>query len=110
MAIFRFFTMSAVRHLGFVVCVFGHAPAKWYLVFITLQNLVGIDTVLPMQVFIFSEFGLKTPIHAAKWRFLKFDPQIRSGIIATAKTHLLTLTTCISLGLIGPSVLHSSPF
>ena len=36
------------------------------MVFITVQNLVGIDAVVLMHVFRFREVGLKTPIHAPK--------------------------------------------
>ena len=45
--------------------------------FITVQNLVGIDAMFSiiMQVLIFCEFGLKTPIHAPKTGFWGgFDP------------------------------------
>ena len=45
------------------------------MVFITVQNLVGIDAVVLMHVFRFREFGLKTPIHAPKLRvFGVFGP------------------------------------
>jgi len=46
-------------------------------VFITVQNLVGIDAVVLKiwTFFRFREFGLKTPIHAPKLRvFGFFDP------------------------------------
>ena len=38
------------------------------MVFITVQNLVGIDAVVLIisMFFDFDEFGLKTPIHAPK--------------------------------------------
>jgi len=56
--------MAAVYHLGFVMRVFGH-PCIWC--FLSLQNLVGVHTVVSiMQVLIFFELGLKTPIHAPK--------------------------------------------
>ena len=45
MAIFRFFKVAAVRHLGFVMRVLGH-PRRHLVVFITVQNLVGIDAVV----------------------------------------------------------------
>ena len=38
--------MAAVRHLGFVVCVFGHTHKGHLVVFIAVQNLVGIDAVV----------------------------------------------------------------
>jgi len=38
-------------------------------VFITVQNLVGIDAVV-LILCTFFEFGLKTPIHASKLGFL----------------------------------------
>ena len=46
------------------------------MVFITVQNLVGIDAVVVIicTFFRFREFGLKTPIHAPKLRvFGVFD-------------------------------------
>jgi len=43
MAIFRFFVMVAVHHIGFVMGIFGQSMM---VVCITLQNLVGIDTVV----------------------------------------------------------------
>ena len=40
MAVFRFFKMAAVRHLGFFNCLFG-PPTKCILVVsVTVQNLV----------------------------------------------------------------------
>jgi len=45
MAIFRFFKMTAVRHLGFVMCVF-RPPTKGIGWSIAVQNLVGIDAVV----------------------------------------------------------------
>jgi len=75
MAIFRFFKMAAVRHLGFAVCVRttheGHL-----VVFIAVQNLAGIDAaVVIICVFLFHEFGLKTPIHDPKMgAFGGFEP------------------------------------
>jgi len=39
--------MAAVRHLGFVVRVFG-PPTKGMVVFIAVQNLVGIGAVVLM--------------------------------------------------------------
>ena len=45
MADFRFFNMAAVRHLGFVVriCI---THEEYLVVFVTLQNLVGIGAVI----------------------------------------------------------------
>jgi len=40
--IFPFFKMAAVRHLGFVWGIFGTTHKKYLVVFITVQNLVGI--------------------------------------------------------------------
>ena len=37
------FKMAAVRHLSFVVRVFGSPKKSILVVFITVQNLVGID-------------------------------------------------------------------
>jgi len=45
MAIFDFSKMATVRHLGFVMCV--RATHEGHLVvFIAVQNLVGIDAVV----------------------------------------------------------------
>ena len=46
MAIFRLSKMAAVRHLGFVVRVIGPPTKGVLVVFITVQNLVGIDVVV----------------------------------------------------------------
>jgi len=44
-AIFYFSKMAAVRHLVFVMRVLGHLGGH-LVVFITVQNLVGIDAVV----------------------------------------------------------------
>ena len=44
-AFFDFLKMAAVRHLGFVMCV-GTTHEVHLVVFITVQNLVGIDAVV----------------------------------------------------------------
>jgi len=47
MSVFDFSKMAAVRHLGFVMRVWGPPTIKGHLVvFITVQNLVGIDAVV----------------------------------------------------------------
>jgi len=44
---FRFFKMAAVRHLGFVVCMYIRTTHEGHLVdFIAVQNLVGIGAVV----------------------------------------------------------------
>ena len=44
--IFRFFKMTAVHHLGFVIIMCVQTIREGYLVFfITVQNLAGIDAV-----------------------------------------------------------------
>jgi len=66
--------MAAFCHLRFVLCVFGLPTNKYSVVFITMQNLVGIDAVLSIiQVSIFYEFGLKMPTNASKVGFGGFD-------------------------------------
>jgi len=57
------------------VCV-GTTRGGHLVVFITVQNLVGIDAVVLIvcTFFRFREFGLKTPIHAPKWGFGGFWP------------------------------------
>jgi len=60
MAIFLYFSMVTICHLGFVI------------VFITVQNFSGIDAVVSIiQLLIFSEFGLKMPIHAPRMEVLE---------------------------------------
>jgi len=64
--------MVAVRHLRVVLYMCGPPTSLEgaisdgpMVVFITVQNLAGIDAVVSiMQVLIFNEFGLKMPIHA----------------------------------------------
>jgi len=41
-AICLFFKMAAVRHFSFIVCVLA-PPTKYFLVFIVVLNLIGID-------------------------------------------------------------------
>jgi len=65
---FFFFKMAAVHHIGFV-STFVHISTtndEHLVVFITVQNLVGIDTCSSdnVQMLIFNEFGLKIPIHS----------------------------------------------
>jgi len=62
---FDFSKMAASHHLRFVMRVFGPSSKG---IFITVQNLVGIDAVvlIIIHVFRFREFCLKTPIHAPK--------------------------------------------
>ena len=46
MTIFEFSKMAAVRHLGFCDACFRTTHEEHLVVFITVQNLVGIDTVV----------------------------------------------------------------
>ena len=71
---FDFSKMAAVRHLGFVMCVFG-PPTK---VFGGLYRCAKFgrnrcSSFDNMHVFRFHEFGLKTPIHAPKMGFFLGD-------------------------------------
>ena len=50
MAIFAFSKMAAVRHIGFLMRVFGPPTKVIYVVFITVQNLVGIDAVVIVRL------------------------------------------------------------
>ena len=62
------------------------------MVFITVQNLVGIDAVvlITCTFFRFREFGLKTPIHAPKLRvFGVFDPLTGEQREKFTKRHIL---------------------
>jgi len=51
MAIFRFFTMAAVRHLGFVMCVFGHPRRAFGGLYHCAKFVVGIDAVVLICMF-----------------------------------------------------------
>ena len=46
MTIFEFSKMAAVRHLGFCDACFRTTNEEHLVVFITVQNLVGIDAVV----------------------------------------------------------------
>ena len=46
MAVFQFFKMAAVRHLGFVIRLFGPPTKSTLMVFVTVQNLVWIGVVV----------------------------------------------------------------
>jgi len=66
MEIFRFSKMAAVRHLGFVMWVFG-PPTKgawWFLSLCKISFESMQYSFDNMQVLVFWDFGLKTPIHA----------------------------------------------
>jgi len=62
--------MAAVRHLGFLVRVFG-PPTKgiWWSLSLCKIWLESVSSFNNMPVFRFSEFGLKTPIYAPKLGF-----------------------------------------
>ena len=66
MTIFRFFFwMAGVRHLGFVVCMFGPPTTSiwWYLSMCKIWLESMQYSFNNMQVLIFNVFGLKMPIH-----------------------------------------------
>jgi len=46
MVIFRFFKMAAVRHLGFVICLFGSSTKSILMVIVTVQNLALIGAIV----------------------------------------------------------------
>jgi len=79
-----FFKMAAVRHLGFVVFVFGPPTDSIVGGFITLQNLVGTwnrcNSFGNMEVLIFNEFFLRMLIRPPRWRFGGFDPLNREQL------------------------------
>ena len=92
MAIFRFLQdggRPAVRHLGFVMHVL--APHDGHLVvFITVQNVVGIDAVvLIISRFPISRVWLETPIYAKKCFFgVGFDPLNGKPYERNPKSHI----------------------
>ena len=71
MAVFRFFKMATVRHLGFVMRVFGPPQREFGGLYrcatFGWNRCSSFDN---MHVFRFREFGLKMPIHALKIGFL----------------------------------------
>jgi len=65
---FRFFKMAAVRHLGFVILLFGPPTKCILLVFVTAKfGLNRCSSFDNMQVLIFWVLSLKMPIHAHFW-------------------------------------------
>jgi len=72
MAIFQFFKMADVGHLQFIVHVFWTTHNEYLVVFITMQNLAGIDEVRSfynMHV-IYNKLGLTVPLSRPQnWRF-----------------------------------------
>jgi len=90
MAIFRFFNMMAVCHLGFVVCFDHQRRAFGGLYRCAKFGWNRCSSFDNMHVFRFREFGLKTPIHAPKLGFLgDFTPEMGSNINETQKRHIL---------------------
>jgi len=72
--LFDFSKMAAVRHVGFVMCVFGRRAfgGLYHCAKLGCNRCSSFDN---MQVLIVCEFGLKTPIHAPKMFFWGgFDP------------------------------------
>ena len=70
--------MAAVRHLGFVMCVFG-APTKGIcdLYHCAKSGWNRCSSFDNMQFLLFRELGLETPVYAVtpqNWRFGGFDP------------------------------------
>ena len=92
MAIFLFFDFSkmvAVRHLGFVMSVFG-PPTKgiWWSL---SQNLVGIDAVvlITCMFFDFSSLAGKRLFRPQNWGFWGFDPLNGESYQRHPKRHIL---------------------
>ena len=72
-AIFHFFKIGTVLHLGFVMCILNH-PRR---VFCGIYRCAKFgwnrcSSLDNMQVLIFNEFGLKMPIHAPNGGFKRF--------------------------------------
>jgi len=72
---FYFSKMMAVRHLGFVMRMFGPPRRAFGGLYCSARfgwnRCSSFDN---MHVFSFHEFGLKTPIHVPKLEFGGFDP------------------------------------
>jgi len=68
MAIFRFFKMAAVRHIGFVVGKLGRVLGGFYhCAQFGWNRCSSFDKV---DILMFCVFGFKAPIHSRKWGFL----------------------------------------
>ena len=70
--------MAAVRHLGFVMRVFGYPRRAfgglYHCAKFGRNRYSSFDN---MQVLLFRDLGLKTPIHASRpqnWGFWEYDP------------------------------------
>jgi len=64
---FRLFKMAAVRHLGFVLGIFGPSPkSTWWSLSLCTIWLQSIQKFRKYESLNFSHVGLKTPIHAPK--------------------------------------------
>ena len=84
----RFLFSSRRRYLGFVVRVFSPPRKSILVVFIIVQNLVGIDAVVSIicMFYGFREIGLKIPIHApTNWVLGDITPEMWSDINETQK-------------------------
>jgi len=91
-AIFGFYKMASVCHLGFVMRLFT-SPTK-----ITVYNLVEIGVVYSLEdmwVSILCKFGLKMLIYAPFGGFGAHFPRIMSLVVLTAKRTILGLNHVI---------------
>ena len=80
--LFDFSKMAAVRHLGFVMCVCSDHPRRalgglYRFAKFRCNRCSGFDN---MHVFLFHEFGLKTPIHAPKMGFFGGVDPLNGGL------------------------------
>jgi len=91
MTIFRFFKMAAVRHLGFVMCVFGPTTKGiWWSLSCAKFGWNRCSSFDNMHVFRYCKFGLKTPIHAPKIGvFERFYPLNGEQYQRKPKRHIL---------------------
>jgi len=85
MVIVLFSEMAAVCHLGFVMSVFGNTDEGHLVVFITEQNLVGMDTVVLIicMFFYFTSFARKRLFMPPKLFFFGGDLTPKWGGIST---------------------------
>jgi len=76
--------MGAVRHLGLVVRVFG-PPTKDLVLFVIVQNLVGIDTVVSIKCMLLILRVRLENLRPQKLGFGGFDTLMGSNINKTQK-------------------------
>jgi len=86
---FDIFKMATDRHLGYVMSVFGQPTESARLYLCTKFRCNRCRSVDDVQVLIFSEFGLKAPIHATKWKIGDYTRKWEAALIRCRNTSLI---------------------